>query len=140
MCPFFSSIFGGGRYLAFQAIHAPDEVPREYSDKFTHTIPDTPDGVGKQRRTVAGMISCLDEAMGNVTDALKATNMLDDTIIVFTAGEREGAHIEIKLFHPWPHQHHIDLCIRWCYFWIQTTVALPRDSIRTWHRTGRFEE
>ena len=30
-------------YLAFQAIHSPDEVPRSYQDKFLATIPDTDD-------------------------------------------------------------------------------------------------
>ena len=73
-------------YLAFQAIHSPDEVPDSYRDQFNNTIPDTPDGVGQHRRIVAGMINCLDDAIGNVTAALKAANMFDDTIIVFTTG------------------------------------------------------
>mmetsp|Transcript_50791 Transcript_50791/g.99557 ORF Transcript_50791/g.99557 Transcript_50791/m.99557 type:complete len:546 (-) Transcript_50791:14-1651(-) len=76
-----SSLF---MYLAFQAIHSPDQVPDSYRDRFTETIPDTPDGVGQHRRTVAGMVACLDEAIGNVTEALRKNGMLDDTLIVFT--------------------------------------------------------
>lgn len=71
-------------YLAYQAIHSPDQVPDEYRDRFTDTIPDTPDGVGQQRRTVAGMVACLDEGVGNITAALHEVGMLDDTLIVFT--------------------------------------------------------
>lgn len=71
-------------YLAFQAIHSPTEVPTEYSDRFNETIPDTPDHVGQQRRIVAGMIACMDEAVGNVTAALKNAGMIDNTLILFT--------------------------------------------------------
>lgn len=62
-------------YLAFQAIHSPDEVPQSYQDKFITTIPDTDDdskgcgpgmlkpgekcSVGRHRRIVAGMIAAV---------------------------------------------------------------------------------
>lgn len=62
-------------YLAFQAIHSPDEVPQSYQDKFIETIPDTDDdsagcgpgmlkpgekcSVGRHRRIVAGMIAAV---------------------------------------------------------------------------------
>lgn len=78
-----SSLF---MYLAFQAIHSPDEAPQSYIDKFNDTIPDVDGDKGghAHRRIVAGMISALDEGIGNVTKALKDANMMDDTIIVFT--------------------------------------------------------
>ena len=79
-------------YLAYQAIHSPDEVPQSYRDPFNATIPDTPadpskvlNNVGNHRRTVAGMVAALDEGVGNVTAALKAAGMFDDTLIFFTA-------------------------------------------------------
>lgn len=71
-------------YLAFQAIHSPDQVPESYEVPFKDTIPDTPDGVGQHRRIVAGMVACLDEAVGNVTAALKAAGIFDETLIIFT--------------------------------------------------------
>ena len=85
-------------YLAWQAIHSPDEVPDAYRNAFNGTIP--PDGAageakgtGLHRRIVAGMVACLDEGMGNVTDALKSAGMMKDTVIFFTAdngGPAEG--------------------------------------------------
>ncbi len=71
-------------YLAFQAIHAPDQVPPSYMEPFADTIPDTKNGVGKHRRTVAGMVACLDEGIGNITAALKRAGMFEDTLIIFT--------------------------------------------------------
>jgi arylsulfatase A-like enzyme len=75
-----------------QAIHSPDEVPQSYRDPFNSSIPDTPDSpskvlnnTGNHRRTVAGMVAALDEGVGNVTAALKAAGMWEDTLIFFTA-------------------------------------------------------
>ena len=64
-------------YLAYQAVHAPREVPQSYSDAYLDIIHD------KDRRGFAGMLTCMDEGIGNFTAALKAKGMLDDTLIVF---------------------------------------------------------
>jgi arylsulfatase A-like enzyme len=64
-------------YLAYQAVHAPDEAPASYIAPYAH-IKDT------KRRIFAGMLSCMDEGIGNVTKALAAKQMLKDTFIVFT--------------------------------------------------------
>jgi arylsulfatase B len=66
-------------YLPYQAVHAPDEVPTRYIDPYNATIPSV------KRRTFAGMLSALDEGVGNVTAALEAQGLLDNTIIFFTA-------------------------------------------------------
>ena len=66
-------------YLAFQGVHAPGEAPQSYIDAYNTTIEDP------KRRTFAGMLSCVDEGIGNVTAALEAKGMLEDTVIVFTA-------------------------------------------------------
>merc|ERR1712151_909813 len=65
-------------YLAYQAVHAPREVPSSYSDAYLNVIAD------KDRREFAGMLSCADEGIGNVTKALAEKGMLDDTLAVFT--------------------------------------------------------
>ena len=66
-------------YLAYQAVHSPDQVPQSYIDPYNATIPD------QKRRTFAGMLSCLDEGVGNVTAALKAAGLEDSTLVLFVA-------------------------------------------------------
>ena len=65
-------------YLAFQAVHSPGEVPQSYKDAYNGSIVDS------HRLTFAGMLSCLDEGLGNVTTALADKGMLNDTLVIFT--------------------------------------------------------
>ena len=65
-------------YLAYQGVHAPAEVPEAYVTPYNSLIAD------EKRRTFAGMLSAVDEGIGNVTDALKARGALDNTVVVFT--------------------------------------------------------
>jgi arylsulfatase A-like enzyme len=64
-------------YLPFQAVHSPIQVPERFENgypKIQHVI----------RRKYSGMVSALDEAVGNITNALVVKGMMDNTIIVFT--------------------------------------------------------
>ncbi|XP_033124055.1 arylsulfatase B-like isoform X2 [Anneissia japonica] len=67
-------------YLAYQAPHAPLEVPEQYKDPYRSTFKDD-----DNRLTYAGMVSCLDEGVGNVTAALKAKGLYDNTVIIFSS-------------------------------------------------------
>ena len=71
-------------YLAYQAVHAPREVPAAYADRYNGSAPYNITIEDKDRRDFAGMLTCMDEGIGNVTNALKTKGMLDDTLIVFT--------------------------------------------------------
>lgn len=63
-------------FVSFTAPAAPMIAPKEFVDRNTR-IKD-PD-----RRTYAGMVSALDDAIGLISQALGKKGMLDDTLIVF---------------------------------------------------------
>ncbi|KAK3588141.1 hypothetical protein CHS0354_012199 [Potamilus streckersoni] len=65
-------------YLPFQSVHEPIQVPKKYEDLYPNIKTDG-------RRKYSGMVSALDEAIGNVTDSLKRNGMFDNTFIIFTA-------------------------------------------------------
>ncbi|XP_050413813.2 arylsulfatase J isoform X1 [Patella vulgata] len=64
-------------YLPYQAPHAPMEVPKKYEDMYSN-IKDV------NRRIYAGMVTCMDEGIRNVTHAFKQAGLWDNTILVFT--------------------------------------------------------
>ncbi|XP_022241171.1 arylsulfatase B-like [Limulus polyphemus] len=64
-------------YLPFQAVHSPLEVPQKYLDMHKN-IEDV------NRRKYSGMISALDEAVGNITTALKKYGFYSNSVIGFT--------------------------------------------------------
>lgn len=51
-------------YMAFQNVHAPLQAPKRYSDKYSF-IKD------EKRRMFAGMVDIMDEAIGNISQAMK---------------------------------------------------------------------
>jgi arylsulfatase A-like enzyme len=67
-------------YLAYQGVHAPNEVPLIYSDRYRHHHDDWTD----ERQLYAGMLTAVDEGIGNVTNALRKAGMWDDTVLIIT--------------------------------------------------------
>jgi arylsulfatase A-like enzyme len=63
-------------YLPFNAVHGPMEATKKYTDRFAHIT----DG---NRRTYAGMLTALDEAVGRVLAAVKETGQEDNTLVFF---------------------------------------------------------
>jgi arylsulfatase A-like enzyme len=66
-------------YLAYQAVHSPDQVPWEYRKPYESVWPLNP-----KRQTYAGMLTAADEGIGNVTRALQDAGLWDDTLVIFT--------------------------------------------------------
>nr|XP_002736539.1 PREDICTED: arylsulfatase B-like [Saccoglossus kowalevskii] len=65
-------------YLPFAAVHNPLDVPREYEAMYEGIIED------EQRRKKAAMVTCMDEAIWNITKALMDTGMWDNTVLIFS--------------------------------------------------------
>jgi len=64
-------------YVPFNAVHGPHQVPDQYTQPFTNLS-----GV---RRTYAGMLSAMDEAVGQIVAALKEKGILDNTLVIFSS-------------------------------------------------------
>jgi arylsulfatase A-like enzyme len=64
-------------YLPFNAVHTPLQVPDEYLKPYANLT--------GQRRTYAGMVAAMDEAIGQVVAALKEKGILDNTLIAFSS-------------------------------------------------------
>ncbi|XP_006818339.1 arylsulfatase B-like [Saccoglossus kowalevskii] len=66
-------------FLSFQAIHLPLQVPSRYADMYKTLIPNNAD-----RQKYAGMVTCMDEAVGRVVTALKHTGLWENSVLVFS--------------------------------------------------------
>ena len=64
-------------YLPFQSVHAPLQVPEVYKDMYANTTGDV------NRATLLGMVTAMDDAVGNITAVLKKKGMFENTLMVF---------------------------------------------------------
>jgi arylsulfatase A-like enzyme len=64
-------------YVPFNAVHAPHQVPPAYKAPYA-SLPEP-------RRTYAGMVAAMDEAIGRIHDAIDRAGMAPSTLIVFAS-------------------------------------------------------
>ena len=66
-------------YMCFGAMHGPLQAPQKYIDLY-------PNVSFTARQKALAMISIVDDAIANVTSALHARGMWNDTLIIFSSG------------------------------------------------------
>ncbi|XP_065843285.1 arylsulfatase J-like [Oscarella lobularis] len=64
-------------YLSLQVVHGPLQAPQRFVDMYKEIK-------NKNRQMKAAMVTAMDEAIGNITAALKKIGMWNDALIVFT--------------------------------------------------------
>jgi len=69
-------------YLPFNAQHAPLQAPSRYTDRF-------PNITDSKRKTFAGMMAAMDDAVGRVLSTLRA-HQLEESTLVFFLGDNGG--------------------------------------------------
>jgi len=65
-------------YLPFQSVHFPLEVPQRYVDLYSHIK-------NENRRKFSGMVTAMDDAIGEIISMLAMKGMFEDTLFIFTA-------------------------------------------------------
>jgi arylsulfatase A-like enzyme len=64
-------------YVPFNAVHSPHQVPAKYKEPY-QSLPEP-------RRTYAGMMTAMDEGIGQILDAIDANQMTDNTLVWFSS-------------------------------------------------------
>lgn len=72
-------------YVPFNAPHTPLQAPDSYIEQYQH-LPD------KSRRIYAAMVTCLDDAIGRIVEALEQRGMRDNTLIIFSSDNGGAEH------------------------------------------------
>ncbi|KAJ8029197.1 Arylsulfatase B [Holothuria leucospilota] len=73
-------------YVAFQNVHKPIEVPSEYVALYNGGP------LSGTRKRYAGMVSALDDAVGEIVSELKTAGLYNDSVIIFST-DNGGVHI-----------------------------------------------
>jgi arylsulfatase A-like enzyme len=76
-------------YLAYQATHAPLEAPDDWLMRFNDTAYGPVAG-SRDRQIFAAMAGCMDEGVGNISAALKASPEVYANTVLFFSGDNGG--------------------------------------------------
>ena len=64
-------------YVPFNAVHYPFQVPEKYKEPYAH--------MNEPRRTYAGMLAAMDEAIGKIVSAIDETGRRKNTLFIFSS-------------------------------------------------------
>lgn len=77
-------------YLAFNAPHAPYNVPESFEQKYLNK------GVEKPMSAFYGMIDCIDSNVGRLLEQLRSDDVLDNTIVIYMTDNGTAAGFREK--------------------------------------------
>lgn len=80
-------------YMAFNAVHTPMEATNKYLNRF-------PGVKDKKRKALAGMLSAMDDAVGDVLDTLTELNLTENTLVMFYSDNGGIPPLNASLNHP----------------------------------------
>ncbi len=72
-------------YIAFRGPHVPLDAPKKYLDRFPGPMPE-------ERRKALGAISCIDDGVGKIMEALRKNGLEENTLIFFTSDNGAPLH------------------------------------------------
>lgn len=64
-------------YVPFNAVHAPHQVPAKYKEPYV--------ALKEPRRTYAGMVAAMDEAVGQIVEAVEKKGLRKNTLFIFSS-------------------------------------------------------
>jgi arylsulfatase A-like enzyme len=64
-------------YIPFNAVHSPHQVPEKYKEPYKN--------LAEPRRTYAGMVAAMDEAVGQIVAAIDETGRRKNTLFIFSS-------------------------------------------------------
>lgn len=90
-------------YFAFREVHGPLEVDARYANMFSnsmccngsHTCAAEKPGAYGVTAVLCGMITAMDEVVGDLLQALRDTNQIDDTVVIWMSDN--GAPVSLPL-------------------------------------------
>ena len=65
-------------YAAMQTPHSPLQVPQKYEDMY-------PENMDPNRRTYLGMVTAMDEVVGDLISTLKESGLYENSVIIFSS-------------------------------------------------------
>ena len=110
-------------YIPFNAVHGPDEAPKELADKYRALTATQSDGLSPAMREFHAvkyaMLESMDQAVGRILDSLDKRGVIDDTLTVFfndNGGRRDNppyrggkgetfeGGVRVPCIFRWPHR------------------------------------
>ncbi len=80
-------------YVSFTAPHEPLQAPREYLERYASLDDNRDDRKPSDKQKAAAMISCMDDGIGRILEAIEDAGVMNETIVWFISDNGGLGHI-----------------------------------------------